>query len=197
MITITADTIDLGARRRARAAARAAKREARGETLEIRDGETLIAVLAPEFPLDTIEPLVDVNLDIALVVEQVVRVASAESATQQMASLDLIAQVLAANPNLFRELIGAIKEMGRRLFGPEGYQAFVATRPTAWDVADLAKELMGWYGVSLGESSPASTSSSDGEMPRPTSSSITNSMSEESGSAPVTPVSSVSAVSPT
>lgn len=196
MITITADTIDLGARRRARAAARAAKREARGETLEVRDGEQLIAVLGPEFPLDTIEPLVDVNLDIALVVEQVVRVASADSAQQQMASLDLIAQILAANPNLFRELIGAVKEMGRRLFGEQGYAAFVATRPTPWDVVDLCKDLMGWYGVSLGESSPASTSSSDGEISRPTSSSITSSTPEPSGDAPPTPVSSVSDGSP-
>lgn len=196
-MTITPETIDLGRRRAERAKARAAKREGRGETLDIRDGDLMIATLGAEFPLDIVEPLVDVNLDIALVVEQAIQVASADSQAQQMASLDLIAQILAANPNLFRELIDAVKEMGRRLFGAEGYAALVATRPTPWDVVDMIKDLMSWYGVSLGESSPLSTSSSDGETSRPISNLITASTHVDAGTPPEPPVSSVSDGSPT
>jgi hypothetical protein len=183
---MVASNLDLQQRRIQRAKARAAKQEGRSEKFVIRDGDTLIAELPAEFPLDTLEPLVDVNLDIALLIEQAIQIAGADSQAQQIASIELITQILASNPNLFRELIDAVKEMTRRLLGADGYDALVATRPTAWDIIDLAREISAWYGISLGESSPPSIPSSGGGTSNSTSSTISSSMPVVSGNAPAT-----------
>jgi hypothetical protein len=141
-----------------RARARAAKQEARGETLPIILGGRTIATLGAEFPLDVLEPLADINLDIALLFQQAVSAANAEG--DNAASIELIVNILAANPDLPREFIAAVKEIGRRLLGEDGYSAFVAARPTPWDVAALASVLFTWYGVSLGEQSRSSAAAS-------------------------------------
>jgi hypothetical protein len=193
-MTTAPDTVDLRQRRIDRAKARVAKREGRGERLTIRDGDSVIAVLEAEFPLDVLEPLVDVNLDIALVIEQAITMATADDQAQQIAAIDLIVKILAGNPDLFRELIDAIKEMVRRLFGQDGYTAFVATRPSVWDISDLVKALMAWYGVSLGEASPPSTASNGGGTSRPTSNGTSASTPVVSGSVLESGTSSVSDV---
>lgn len=191
-ITTPDGGLDLAERRRQRAKARAARREGRGEQFPIRDGAIPIAVLAPEFPLDVLEPLMDVNLDIALLAEQVMNVLAAGSAgdqAQQIASLDMITKILAANPDLFKDLIAALKETARRLFGEQGYQSFTRTRPSPWDVVDLARAVLDWYGVSLGESSQPSAASTGGEISNTTSNGTSGSTSGESGSAPESPAS--------
>lgn len=191
-MTVAPGTIDLEQRRQQRAKARAAKREGRGETLTIKYGDVVIAVLEPEFAVDVLEPLMDVNLDIALVIEQALEMITADTAQQQAASMDLIAKILGANPHLFKELTGAIKEMGRRLFTPDGYIALVSIRPTPWDIVDLIRDMMSWYGVGLGESSPSSTSLNDGETSSPTSNPTTGSTPAVSGRTPEPLSSSVS-----
>lgn len=145
---------DLDAKRLERARQRAARQEARGETLPIVLGGQQIATLGAEFPLDVLEPLSDINLDIALLFQQAVSAANAEG--DNAASMELIVNILAANPDLPREFIAAVKEIGKRLLGEDGYARFVAARPTPWDVAALASVLFTWYGVSLGESSRSS-----------------------------------------
>jgi hypothetical protein len=147
----------------------------------LRDGELAIAELAAEFPMDILEPLTSVNLDIALLLDEAMNLSAAQDQAAQVASLDTISKILAANPDLFKDLISAIKEMASRLLGEEGYAAFASTRPSLWDVVDLGKGLLSWYGVSLGESSPPSESSNGGEISQPTSSTTTDSTSLESG----------------
>lgn len=196
-MNVTTGTIDLEQRRQQRAKARAAKNEARGETLTITCGDRVIAVLQPEFPIDVLEPLMDVNLDIALVIEQALELVSADNAQQQAASMDLIAKILGANPHLFRELIDAIKEMGRRLFGADGYAGLVEMRLTPWDVVDLLRDMLSWYGVGLGESSSPSASTTDGETSNQISSPTTDSTPAESGNTQAHLVSSDSAGSAT
>lgn len=183
---------DLDARRAERAAARAARNEGMGETLPIRFGGKVIATLQPEFPLRVLAPLGDIDLDIALLVQQVLANAAAEDAAR--ANLELVVNLLAANPNLPSTFVAAVKEMGRRLLGKDGYQAFVEQDPTPWDVAALISDLLTWYGVSLGESLRSSISSTpDGETSNATSGSIGGSTPAASGGAPASPGSSASA----
>lgn len=185
-----AEEFDLSARRSERQAMRAARREGRGDTLTIRDGGVQIAVLGPEFPLDVLEPLEAVNLDIALLLQQAAQLTMSQDQTEQAAAMEMTANILAANPRLFTELINAIKEMGRRLLGAAGYDAFIATRPTPWDVYDLGKRLYDWYGVNLGESLRSSEPATDGGTSQQISSTTTRSMPEESGNPPASPDSS-------
>lgn len=191
-MTITPTALgDLDARRLERARARAARQEARGEILPIIFGGQVIAEIGAEFPMDVLEPLASINLDIALLAQQAVAAAQGEDGG---ASIELIVNILAANPDLPGEAIAAVKEIGKRLLGEGGYAAFVAQRPTPWDVAALVSVLFTWYGVTLGESSRSSDAASTGG---PTSNTISGpsgeSMPATSGGAPVIHASSESA----
>jgi hypothetical protein len=183
---------DLDAKRAARAQARAARDQARGEKLPIVFGGSVIAELDAEFPLDTLEPLQHIDLDMALLIQQAVANATATDAGK--ANMELVVNVLAAHPNLPKEFIGAVKEIGRRLLGKDGYAAFVAVRPTPWDVAALVTDVFAWYGVALGEALGSSESSTnDGGTSTTTSSSTSGSTPQESGGVPASPASLVSA----
>lgn len=186
---------DLDAKRLQRAKARAARREAQGEQLPIVFGGQTIAVLEAEFPLDVLAPVQDINLDLALLVQQAIQAATATGADAQAANVELIVNILAANPQLPREFVAAVQDMGKRLLGPEGYAAFIAQRPTPWDVAALISALFTWYGTTLGEFWRSSTSSTnDGRTSNTTSgSTASDSMPEGSGSVPGSLDSSVSA----
>ncbi|MFF4777520.1 hypothetical protein ACFY05_32155 [Microtetraspora fusca] len=178
----TPEVVDLAAKRAARAAARAAKREGRGDVLRLQYGDVLIAELEPEFALDVLEPLQDVNVDLALLVRQaLVMMSATDQETSGMAAISYVVDVLAANPDLPKELIEAVKEMGRRLLGEAGYAAFVGMRPTPWDVADLISALVGWYGVGLGESSQPTTPSDGGTTSPTTSAPISDSTPASAG----------------
>jgi hypothetical protein len=173
---------DLDAKRLARAQARAARREAQGDKLPIVFGGRVIAELEAEFPLDTLEPLQDINLDMALLVQQAIANANATDAGK--ANVELVTNVLAANPDLPREFINAVKKVGQRLFGDSGYAAFVAARPTPWDVATLVTDIFSWYGLTLGEAWGSSTSpETDGGPSNTTSRTVSGSTPEGSGNA--------------
>lgn len=174
MSTPPPDVFDIYDSRADRARQRAARREGRGDTLAIRFKGADVATLEAEFPLDVLEPLQRVNVDVTLLVRQAMDLAKAEGSDEQMAMLGFIVDVLAANPELPKELVGAVKEMARRLFGQQGYEALVTQRPTPWDIGALIGRLMGWYGVNLGESSGSSTPVPAGA----TSNTISNSTSE-------------------
>jgi hypothetical protein len=163
------DVFDLDAARIERQRLHAARREGRGATRTVRFGGRPIAVLGPEFPLDVLEPFANVNVDLALLIRNAINAARSEDQAEQLDTLDMIVSVLALNPNLPREVLEAVKQSGRRLLGDAGYEALVAGRPTPWDIGALIKNLMGWYGVSLGESSSSSTPSGGGRTSRPTS----------------------------
>lgn len=187
--------LDLDAARRERAAARAAQHEERGETLPVRFGGGVIAILPAEFPLDVLSPLQDVNVDLALLVRQAMDVINAGDRGQQTASLGMLVDVLAANPNLPAELLGAIKKMGEKLLGAEGYAMFLEQRPTPWDIGALVTNISSWYGVSLGESSSPSESSTGGATSPSTSSPALDSTHAVYGPPPAPPGSSAFAAS--
>lgn len=174
-----------------RAKARAAAREGAGETLPVRLGGQVIAVLPSEFPLTVLEPLTGLNVDVAYVIRAASQVTAQD---QRQAGFQLMVDVLAANPHLPVEIIAAVKEMGRRLLGQDGYDALVAAGVTGWDVRDLVKGVLGWYGMSLGESSPSTPSSvNGGETSNQTSNGTTASMPAPSGPPPAAPDGSVPA----
>ncbi|HEY1668510.1 MAG TPA: hypothetical protein VGG54_22695 [Trebonia sp.] len=185
-------SLDLDAARADRARARAARQEGRGETLPIVIEGATITELPSEFPLTVLEPLTGVDVDLALIIRSVIQAAKANARDQQLAAAELLVNVLAANPQLFAQIIEAAKEMGRRLLGADGYAALVAWGPSWWDVADLAKGLMAWYGMSLGESSPSTRPSAEGsgETSAPISSPVTGSTPADAGNALASPVSS-------
>ena len=186
---------DLDAKRLARAQARAARQEAQGETLPIVFGGTVITELSAEFPLDALEPIQHINLDIALLIQQAVANANAEDAAR--ANMELVVNILAINPDLPKELVGAVKEIGKRLLSESGYAAFCAARPTPWDVAALATDMFSWYGLTLGEAWRSSTSSGvDGGTSNTNSKIDSDSTPGESGAIPDSPASLVSADSP-
>lgn len=170
---MSAPVFDLAERRAERVAARAARREGRGETTTLRFGACDV-LLGAEFPLDVLAPFAEVNVDLPLLIRKAIDATSATDSAAQADTFDTIVSILASNPDLPREVIEAVKECGRRLLGEDGYAALVAERPTPWDVGDLVKYLLGWFGVSLGESSSASTPSADGATSKPTSSATTD-----------------------
>lgn len=189
MTTSTPALGDLDARRIQRAQARAAQREGAGEVLPIVFGGQVITELNAEFSLDVLSPLQDIKVDISMLIKQAVDNATSDDASQ--ANIDLVINILAAHPDLPRDLIVAIKEMGRRLLGNSGYEAFVAQRPSPWDVAALVSILFSWYGTSLGEVLRSSSSSgSNGGTSNTTSGTASDSTPGESGSGQASPDSS-------
>lgn len=190
---MSSEVFDLSAARADRARARAARREGRGDTLKIVFDEEEIAEIGAEFPLDVLAPLQDVNVDLALLVRQAIDLMQASDSEAQVAVLGFIMDVLAANPTLPADLLTAVGEMGKRLFGQDGYTTLLALRPSPWDIAALATNLLAWYGVSLGESSGSSTPSTDGGTSNTISSATSDSMPVTSGETPPIPGSSESA----
>jgi hypothetical protein len=147
--------------------ARATRREAKGAPTPIRLGGETIAALPVELPLDVFEPVKLLDLDIALLIRKAVDMQQASDRDQAMAATSLLIDLLVARPTLPSELIDAIVESGRRLLNseeyPEGYNKFVAARPTREDVAEFAKGVFRQYGVGLGEALQSSDSSTSGE----------------------------------
>jgi len=179
--------LDLDASRKQRAATRA-QQEGRGDTLPIRWQGATIAELDAELPLDVFAPLATLNVDIGLLLRLAFDTMRASTNADAVKSLDGLVDVFAANPRLIPDTIGAVEEVARRLLGDGGWAAFVAGRPTNYDIAALSRGVADWYGVSLGESS-ASTGPSlpTGTTPSPTSNGITASTSEGSGPGPDSP----------
>jgi hypothetical protein len=165
--------LDLDAKRDERAKARAARHEGRGDTLPVVFGGQAIVTLDAEFPMSVLEPLTALNVDIAYLIRGAVQMMAASEAEQRTATVGLLVDVLAASPGLPGEIITAVKEMGRRLLGDDGYAAFTAQSPTWWDVRDLIQGLMDWYGVRLGESPPSPPSLNGSETSKQTSSGTT------------------------
>ena len=53
---------------------------------------------------------------------------------------------LAANPQLPHEIVEAAKEIGRRVLGQDGYDAFCAEMPSPWDMRRARQRLPGLVG---------------------------------------------------
>ncbi|MBG0819026.1 hypothetical protein [Planomonospora sp. ID82291] len=154
-----------------------------------------ICELPTELPLDVLEPLTDVAVDLGLIVRTALDAArSQDPNAATMAVIDMVVDQLIINQQLPEQLMTAAKEMAARLLGEDGYPAFLAARPSVFDVVALVKGLLRKYGLRLGESSPSSASSSGGTTSTPISPATTpDSTPAEPGDAPASPVSSESA----
>ncbi len=188
-------TVDFSKRRTERRDA--ARREGRGDRLVLKFGPDSGPVeLGPEFPLDVLEPLQDIDVDLALLIREAIKMSSAAESDEGMWDVvSSIVEILVVSPNLPKSSIAAAKEMARRLLGEDGYAALVAFRPSLWDVSDLVSTLTDWYGLSAGESSRSTTQQV--APGGPTSNSISGTTSGStpgiSGATPVIPGSSESA----
>ncbi|WP_433513898.1 hypothetical protein ACQP2T_61840 [Nonomuraea sp. CA-143628] len=167
-------------------AARASRSGTEGKPIELRLGSAVI-LLPPELPVDVLEPLAHLNVDTALIARTVLNALKEADLTKAGLTIaSMVVDLVIQNPRLPGELLDAVRLMGRRLMGEDGYEAFVAERPSIPDVGALLKGLAGRYAFSAGESKPSSSGSGSGEPSTPTSSTTTgDSTSLESGSGQV------------
>lgn len=138
--------------------------------------------LPPELPIDVLEPITEVNADVAIVFRQLLDARQTGGADANEEMVGAVINMVISKPELPTELITAIKTMARRLFGDDNYDHLVAQRPSKEDLGAIAKYLVRRYGVGLGESSPSSDSSEGtGTTSKATSSTTTTSTSAASG----------------
>jgi hypothetical protein len=157
--------------------AAAAKREQRfpgGLPIPFR-GE--VYTLPSELPGDILDPLLDLDINLADVMVQAGKLIRDQGATDeaaQAAGINILTQALTANPTLPFDLVRAARGCLQALFDydPDNPQwdRFLAARPTLPDYAVLIRGLFRAYGVSLGEASGSRTPSApDGATPSATS----------------------------
>jgi hypothetical protein len=177
---------------------RAQRREARGKPMPVRFGGQQIAELPVELPLDVFEPLKALDVDIALLIRQALDIQQANGEGEQAAAAtSLVIDLLVTRPSLPHDVVEAVIEMGKRLLNsedyPDGFDKFLAQRPSREDVATFAKGVFRRYGVGLGEALPSSASSANGETTsKPTSPTTIKSTSGGSGRTRAKKASSVS-----
>ncbi|MEU4229428.1 hypothetical protein AB0F17_34470 [Nonomuraea sp. NPDC026600] len=174
-----------------------AERTAAGDPFPLRFRGQIICTLPPELPLDALEPLTEIDVDIALIFRTAIDAFKGQDADAATVSvLDTVIDLLVMNKRLPDEVLEAVKKIGRRLMGDEGYEAFLAARPSLPDVIAFGKGLMSIYGLRLGESPKSSAISSGGTTSTATSPTTTPALtSADSGELPPSLVSSESAAS--
>lgn len=184
--------INLDEQRKIRAAAREGKRQA----LPIHFGGEDITTLPVELPLDTFTPLRALDADLSMVLRQIIA-AYRSRGDERMNNVEMVVDILAANPDLPISVLNVIQEIAQTLLTDEGYTRLMAQRPTIDDIAYLGSAILDYYGVTLGESqAPSDSPSTAGTTSSATSSpTTTDSMPVESGATDTTPTSSESAAS--
>lgn len=187
---------DLGARRRRRMEARQAEKEARGEKLPLFFVEgRVFAELPAEFPVRVLLPLRELDVDVPLVLRQLLKLAQMADgaddgtgeAIARMGTIDLLIDLLVANPSLLGQVFGTVEKMARRLFGDDGYQVFLEDVQSLDDIKDTVAAVFEWYGPALGKLLSSSVSSTDGTTSKETSSTTTTSTPESSSQTPASP----------
>lgn len=152
------DGLDLDALRDARAA----EREGKQKDLPIRIRGDVIVRLSPELPLDVLTPLRAIDDTIALVIRQAMTLATDQEAASKWQATELVVDMLSTHEDLPVKVLEVIEQISRNLLTSEGVDKFMAAKPSVPDIKALALGIFRWYGVSLGESSPSSDSSTDG-----------------------------------
>ena len=155
-------------------------------TFPITAGDVHIATLGPELPLTVLEPLRQIDEEIALLFSKVLsarRLSQAEVA-------DMVMDFLIAYPDLPSKAVKIIGDIGVNLFGQDGWDALMGLHPSLQDGLTLLSGITEWYGVDLGESSGSDDSSTDpagGTTSTPTSDDTSvDSISETPSDPPVT-----------
>jgi hypothetical protein len=169
---------------------RAAQREGQKASLPIRIGGQVIATLEPELPLSVITPLREIDDTIALVIRQAMTLATNKEAGAKWEASSLVIDMLAATPDLPVKVVEVIDKISRNLLGDSGVEQFMAARPSLPDIAALAKGILAYYGVSLGEASPSSDSSTDGGGTSPTTSDTNSDSTPEASGESAVPLAS-------
>lgn len=168
---------------------RAARREASGGDITVRLSADSVVVLPAELPIDTFAPFLEINLDLAVFLRKVFDAYQAGDKGADLASA--LVDVLIVNPDLPREVLGAVQSGAEALFGVDGYAALVTFRPSPQDIGVLVGALLQKYGVTLGEAlGPRESSESAGPTSSPTSDGSTDSTLDPSTVTPDVPGSS-------
>jgi hypothetical protein len=175
---------------------RAAEREGKRQEMPIRLGGETIAVLPVELPIDVLAPLRNLDDSITLLLRSAMQATRTQDAKQRWDATELIVDLLAATPTLPLDVIAVLRQVAENLLGVEGLDKLLGQRPSAEDYGALAKGVFRFYGLTLGEVSPSSDSSTDsGRTSNTTSSTNSESTPEVSGTDPENPDSSESVAS--
>ncbi|NYF44601.1 hypothetical protein [Streptosporangium sandarakinum] len=187
--------LDLDIDRNQRMEALAAERNAAvAEAFPLKFRGRIVCELPTELPLDVLEPLTHVAVDLGLIVRTALDAARAQDPqAATMGVIDMVVDQLILNKQLPDQVMTAVQQMAVRLLGEQGFADFFALRPAVPDIVALAKGLMRAYGLRLGESSPSSSSVSGGTTSTPISPTTTpGSTPVEPGGGPAIPGSSES-----
>lgn len=183
-------SLDLDAARKQRAA----EREGKKRDLPIRLGGQDIATLPVELPVDVLAPLRNLDGDLTLLLREAMATTKrGDDATARWDATELVVDILASNPRLPVTALDTFGQVAKNLLGEDGFAALMEQRPTGQDVAFLVKGVFRFYGLTLGEASPSSDSSTDdsGRTSSGTSSTTSDSTSVDSGTTPEPTPSSV------
>lgn len=156
-------------------------------------GETF--TLPAELPAEALDPLLDLDVDMASIVASAARVqATGDTDEAKDVGGQILIEALLSNPNLPVDVIRGVYASLAVLFGEEQWALWLTKKPSIPTYAVLLRGLWRAYGVSLGEAfASAAPSASDGETSSPTSKGSTGSTRAASTKAPAKKASSVSA----
>jgi hypothetical protein len=154
------EVLDLDAEREARLA----KLEVTRKPLPIKWRGNTICTLPPELPFDVIAPLGKIDADLSLIMRQAVSVArnNGQSVEDRLDAAELVIDLLAANAHLPQTILTVVKEMAAAVLTEEGLAEYLDGKPSIPDMVGLARGVVRYYGVGLGEASPSSVSSETG-----------------------------------
>ncbi|GAA3614583.1 hypothetical protein GCM10022419_119720 [Nonomuraea rosea] len=117
-----------------------AERTAAGDPFPLRFRGQISCTLPPELPLDALEPLTEIDVDIALIFRTAIDAFKGQDADAATVSvLDTVIDLLVMSKKLPDEVLEAVKKIGRRLMGDQGYEAFIAAHPSVPDVIASAR----------------------------------------------------------
>jgi hypothetical protein len=140
-------------------------------------------ILPAELPAEALDPLLDLDIDMASIIASAARIqATATEEQQRQAGTQVMIDALLANPNLPVDAIRALRSALAVLFGEEQWIKFNESRPSVPDIVRLVRGLWRAYGTSLGEAFGwGGPSESDGETSKQTSNGSTGSTRARSG----------------
>ncbi len=165
---LTSNVIDLSAE--------AAKREVRfPDGIIVKLGDDTFTLPA-ELPVVALDPLFDVDVDLASVLAQAVKLANSGS-DESNVGLEVVADILLSNPNLPKDVWMALRRSLAVLFGEEQWARFDSLALTLPTYIALIKNVVRMYGTTLGEAFGSASPSVDngGEMSSGTAGSSTKS----------------------
>lgn len=175
--------LDLDAARKQRAA----EREGKQQDLPITLGGKVIATLPVEIPVDVLAPLRTLDGDLTLLLREAMQM-SKQGANERARwdATELVVDLLANNPRLPVSALDTIGQIAENLLTPAGLDALKAERPSPQDYAVLVKGVFRFYGLTLGEASQSSDSSTGdaGKTSSGTSSTTSGSTPGDSGTTP-------------